>query len=94
MSILEIRCPLCKGTLWIDQSTGKVVDHKSADQKKTDFDSFMKHQSEKSGIWDKKIKQARDDVAKRKQEWEDRFKKAKENPDELPGDVESPFKWD
>jgi ATPase subunit of ABC transporter with duplicated ATPase domains len=94
MSLFEIKCPLCKGTLWVDQSTGKVVDHKSADQKKTDFDDFVKQQKEKSSQWEDKFKKAAEEKAKRKAEIEQKFKTAKEKPDEIEGDYESPFKWD
>jgi uncharacterized protein YbaR (Trm112 family) len=94
MSLFEVKCPLCKGTLWVDQSTGKVVDHKSADHQKTDFDDFMKKQKEKSSQWEGKIKKAAEENAKRKAEIEEKFKVAKEKPEEIQGDYESPFKWD
>jgi len=94
MAILEIKCPACKASIWVDQSTGKVVDHKSADQQKVSLDSFLKAQQEKSGKWDQKMVKAKDDVARRKQELEERFKQAREHPEDLKGDVESPFKWD
>jgi hypothetical protein len=94
MSLFEIKCPLCKGTLWVDQSSGKVVDHKSADHQKTDFNDFVKQQKEKSSQWEGKIKKAAEDTAKRKAEIEEKFKVAKEKPEEIQGDYESPFKWD
>jgi hypothetical protein len=78
----------------VDQSTGKVVDHQSADHQKTDFDGFMKKQKEKSSQWEDKIKKAAEDTAKRKAEIEEKFKVAKEKPEEIQGDYESPFKWD
>jgi hypothetical protein len=94
MSLLEIKCPLCKGTLWIDQSTGKVVDHKSSDKQKADFDEFLKARKNYNPAWEDKFNKAREEKAKRKAEIEERFRKAKENPDELQGEVDSPFKWD
>jgi hypothetical protein len=94
MSLLEVKCPLCKGTLWIEIATGKVVDHKSADHQKQDFDTFLKTRQKPDDFWDEKLKKAKDDTAKRKAEMEERFKQAKEHPEELQGDVESPFKWD
>lgn len=94
MAILEIACPMCKGSIWIDQSTGKVVDHKSADQKKVDFGEFMKSQEERGSKWDQKMEAAKDDEQKRRAEMEERFRKARENPDEIEGEYESPFKWD
>jgi uncharacterized protein YbaR (Trm112 family) len=94
MALLEIKCPLCKGSLWVDQSTGRVVDHKSADQQKMSLDGFLKAQQEKAGKWDEKMARSKDEDAKRKSELEERFKKARENPDEIQGEYESPFKWD
>jgi uncharacterized protein YbaR (Trm112 family) len=94
MSLFEVKCPLCKGTLWIDQSTGKVVDHKSGDKQKGDFDDFMKKQKEKTSVWEGKFKKAAEETAKRKAEIEEKFKVAKEKPEEIEGDYESPFKWD
>jgi hypothetical protein len=71
-----------------------VVDHKSADHQKTDFNDFVKQQKEKSSLWEGKIKKAAEDTAKRKAEIEEKFKVAKEKPEEIQGDYESPFKWD
>jgi hypothetical protein len=94
MSLFEVKCPLCKGTLWIDQSTGRVVDHASADHQKSDFEDFMKKQKGKSSGWEDKFKKAKDDEARRKAEIEEKFRNAKENPDAIEGEYESPFKWD
>jgi hypothetical protein len=94
MAILEVKCPMCKGSLWIEQSTGRVVDHKTAEQQKVSLDLFLQEQKSKSSKWDDKIVKAKDDVAKRKAEIEERFKSAKEKPEDLPDDYESPFKWD
>lgn len=91
---LEVKCPMCKGTLWIDQTSGRVIDHKTADQQKVGFDDFLKQQKNKSSELDDKLRKAKEEAARRKAEIEAQFKKAKENPDELKGDVESPFKWD
>lgn len=96
MSLFEVKCPLCKGTLWIDPATGKVKDHKSADHQKSDFSEFLK--SRKQGTaWDDKMKQAKEEEAKRKAEIEKLFKDAKEttndeNRDENP--FHSPLDWD
>jgi hypothetical protein len=94
MSLFEIKCPLCKGTIWVDPSTGKVVDHKSADKKKADFDGFLKAQKNPNPQWDEKFKKIQDDKAKRKAEIEEKFKQAKENPEAFEGPVDSPFQWD
>lgn len=94
MSFLQVKCPMCKGMLWIDRTSGKVVDHKAADQKKVDFDSFMKARSEQSSKWEEKMKKAKENEAKRKSELDAQFRKAAEDPDQIEGDYESPFKWD
>jgi len=94
MSLFEIKCPLCKGTLWIDPSTGKVVDHKSVDKQKADFSEFLKAQKNYTPAWDEKFNKIKEEKAKRKAEIEEKFKKAKDLPAETDGDFDSPFKWD
>jgi hypothetical protein len=94
MAVIEIKCPMCKGSIWLEQSTGKVVDHKGADQQKVDFNSFMKSQDGRASALEEKARKAKEDMAKRKVEIEQQFKQAKEHPEDLKGDVESPFKWD
>lgn len=94
MSLFEIKCPICKGTLWIDPSTGKVVDHKSVDQPKANFEEFLKSRN-KTTAWDDKLKKAKEDEAKRKAEIEMKFKKAKEEADtDNPEPMKSPLDWD
>jgi len=94
VAVIEVKCPMCKGSIWIEQSTGKLIDHKSADQQKVTLDGFLEDQKAKAGKWDDRLSKAKDDVAKRKAEIEERFKAAKEHPEELKDDYESPFKWD
>lgn len=96
MSLFEIKCPLCKGTLWIDPVTQKVVDHKSPDQQKVNFEDFLKNQK-KGTAWDDKMKKAKEEEAKRKAEIEMKFKQAKDTPLEEGDTTEplrSPFDWD
>ncbi len=95
MALFEIKCPMCKGTIWIDPSSGKVVDHRSADHEKADFEQFLKT-SKQDKAWDAKMKKAREEEARRKAEIEAKFKQAKENTEqdtETPG-PKSPFDWD
>ena len=94
MSLFEIKCPLCKGTLWVDPSTGKVVDHKSGDKQKADFSEFLKAQKNYNPAWDEKFNKIKEEKAKRKAEIEEKFKKAKDLPGEASGEYDSPFKWD
>jgi hypothetical protein len=94
MSLFEVKCPICKGTLWIDPASGKVVDHKTIDQQKTSFEDFLKNRN-KGTAWDEKFQKAKEEEKKRKTEIEANFKKAKESPEEgLPEQMKSPLDWD
>jgi len=100
MSLFETKCPMCKGTLWIDPSTMKIVDHKTVDQqqqKKADFAQFLKSSKEDRG-WDEKMKKAKEEEAVRKAQIEEQFKAAKDNKDYGKDDsdtkLRSPFDWD
>lgn len=93
LSLLEIKCPMCKGSLWIDPGNGKVIDHKPVDHKKADFGEFLKN-NQKGKDWEDKLQKAKDKEAKRKAELEEKFKQAREDPDKLDGEYQSPFQWD
>ncbi len=94
MNLFEIKCPCCKGVLWIDPSNGRIVDYKSADHKKIDLGDFIKSQKSRSTKLEAQFKKAKEDKEKRKKEMEKDFLKAKENPDELNDNYQSPFQWD
>jgi hypothetical protein len=95
MDLMEIKCPICKGTLKIDPQTGEIVEHQNYEPPKANFEEFLN--SRKKGVaWDDKLKKAKEDEAKRKAEIEMKFKQAKENPGE-PDDsspLRTPFDWD
>lgn len=93
MSLFEIKCPLCKGTLWIDPASGKVVDHRAFDKPKADLKEFIESQK-KGTAWDDRFQKAKEEEAKRKAEIEKKFKQAKENDTDLPEPMQSPFDWD
>ena len=95
MSLFEVKCPLCKGTLWIDPAKGKVVDHQSADHQKADFGAFLKSREQKTA-WDDKMKKAKEEEAKRKAEIEQKFKVARESTGEdAAGEpFHTPLDWD
>lgn len=93
MSLFEIKCPMCKGTLWVDPSTLKVVDHKPADHPKASLEQFL--QDRKKGVaWDDKFQKAKEEEARRKAEIEMKFKKAKEEDVGSAEPFKSPFDWD
>ncbi len=94
MSLFEIHCPLCKGTLWIDPSSGTVVDHKAADHQRADFNEFLKTQKDRGNALEEKFKKAKMEQEKRKEDLAKKFKDAKKVADDFKGDVQSPFGWD
>ncbi|MBD3419453.1 MAG: hypothetical protein GF398_04975 [Chitinivibrionales bacterium] len=94
MNLTEYKCPMCSGRIFIDLSTGKIMDHKTAEQKKVGLEDFIKNQQNRSTELEEKAKRAREEAEKRKATIEEKFKKAKANPDELEDKYENPFKWD
>ena len=94
MNLLEVKCPGCKGMLWIDPSDGRIVDHKPADHKKIDLDDFIKSQKNRGSDLEGQFKKAKEEKEKRKKQIEKDFIKAKEHPEELEGEYQSPFQWD
>lgn len=95
MSLFVIKCPLCKGELWVDPATGKVVDFRAHDQQKADFNEFLKSQKQKSSEWDDKLKKAKEEEIKRKAELEKKFKEAKEGKlDKDVSPIQPPINWD
>ena len=94
MNLLEITCPLCKGIIWINPDTGKVVDHKAHDHKKADFNDFIKSRHNQSAKWDEKMQKAKDEKEKRRAELEEKFKQARENPESIQGEYINPLDWD
>jgi phage FluMu protein Com len=89
--ILEIKCPMCKGIIMIEKSTGDVVEHKAAVHEKVGFDDFLNAQKNKSSQWNEKMQKAKENELKKKERWEEKFKKAKEDPDSIEGEYHSPF---
>ncbi|MBD3317519.1 MAG: hypothetical protein GF344_17145 [Chitinivibrionales bacterium] len=94
MSLVEIKCPMCKGAIWLDPSTGRVVDHQESGRRQASFDEFLKTQGKRGSQLEEQFKKAQEESVKRKEQMERQFKRAKDRPDELKGDVESPFDWD
>ena len=76
MSLIETKCPMCNGSLWIDPSTLKIVDHRAADHQKADLARFLKDSKQDKG-WDEKMRKAREEETRRKAEIEEKFKQAK-----------------
>jgi len=96
MSLVETKCPLCGGTLWIDPSNMKIVDHKPSEQPKADLDAFLKTYKQDRG-WNDKMKKAKEEEARRKAEIEQLFKQAKDDKElkkAAQAEMRSPFDWD
>lgn len=85
---------MCKGTIWVNPSTGKIADHKSADHKKIDLDDFLKSQKDRGSKLEQQFIKAKEEQQKRKVEMNEKFKRTKEHPEEFQGDYQSPFQWD
>jgi ElaB/YqjD/DUF883 family membrane-anchored ribosome-binding protein len=94
MSLFEVKCPMCKGTLWVNPSNGEVVDHKSADHQKADLNEFLKSHKDRGNVLEDKFKKAKSEQDKRRQEIEERFKDARKHADEFKGDIGTPFDLD
>ncbi len=94
MSLFEVKCPMCKGTIWIDPSTGQVIDHRAVDHQKADIKEFIKSQKDRGSELENKFRKAKEEQQKRKEEMEKRFKNARDldAPEENP--LNSPFDWD
>ncbi|MFP4416786.1 MAG: hypothetical protein ACOC41_04940 [Chitinivibrionales bacterium] len=93
MSLFEIKCPMCKGTLWVNPTNGEVVDHQSPDHKKADLNEFLHAQKSRGSELEDKFKKAKLEEEKRRQEMEQKFKNAKNLKDDN-SRVENPFDWD
>jgi len=78
VSLIETKCPMCKGSLWIDSSTLKIVDHVPADHQKADLEQFLKDSKKDKG-WDEKMRKMREEEARRKAEIEAKFRQIKDN---------------
>jgi hypothetical protein len=95
MALLEIHCPMCKGIIILDPSTGTIVEHKVPEQKKADLSDFLKSQKTRGSDLENMFKKSKIEQDKRKSQLDEEFKKAKEHPENLKGDDSySPFKWD
>ncbi|MBN1601792.1 MAG: hypothetical protein JW915_09295 [Chitinispirillaceae bacterium] len=95
MDLLEIKCPICKGTLKVNTASGEVVEHINYEPPKASFEDFLN--SRKKGVaWDDKLKKAKEEQARRKAEIEMKFKQAKENPEtpDLSEPLRTPLDWD
>jgi len=96
MALFEVKCPMCKGTLFIDPSTQKIVDHHTADHQKGDFDQFLKNRN-KGPAWDDRFQKAKEEEKKRKEAIEQKFKQAAKEPTDInegESPMKSPFDWD
>lgn len=84
---IEVTCPFCKGTLWIDPATGEVL-HKEGFKRDTgkDFSEFLAVSSREEQILEEKFKKAQEKEKSKLERLQKKFDWAKEHPGELPDD--------
>lgn len=79
---LEIVCPCCQSTLYVEASTGLVLKTK---EKKTDYslEAALKRERERKDKADELFAQAFQDEKRRQDSLEEKFRKAMDSKDEL-----------
>ncbi len=92
---IKVKCPLCKGVLWIDPSTGRVIDSKKHDDKKMELNDFVKSTKDSGARLEKEFEKSKREAEERKNSLEQEFrnldKYKTKGDDERP---ENPFDWD
>lgn len=79
-TIIEIECPDCHTTLWVDIEKKIVVNHKKATKKNfTSFDDLLLKEKEKKETVEERFLMARDLEKAKKKKAEEIFKKSLES---------------
>lgn len=94
MSLIEVKCPSCKSVLKIDVEKKIIVEHTAHTEEKADLSSFLESEKSRKSDLENLFNKGCEESKKRKASLEEEFKKAKENPDSIEGDYQSPFQWD
>lgn len=75
--IIEIECPECHGTLWVDLDSKTVVQHKRAQKKNfTSFDELLVKEKQKKEKVEERFNQAKELGEAKKKKAEEFFKKS------------------
>ncbi len=90
----EIQCPECGETFSVEITDEEIAEaKKNKPKKKKDLKEFL--EESKNRDWEEKLKRTKEKEQKRKQEIEQRFRTAKEKPEDLEGDeYHNPFEWE
>jgi hypothetical protein len=76
-NIIEIECPQCHSSLWIDAEKKTVIQHKKTKKKNVEsFDSLLKKEKEKKEKADERFILAKELEQEKKKKAEDIFKKS------------------
>lgn len=80
--IVEIICPKCHSSLWIDVETKEVVQHKKSDRPKHTFDDLLKKEKEKKEHTEERFLSAKELEKTKKKRADELFKKSFEKDKE------------
>ncbi len=76
-NIIEIECPGCHGSLWVDVDKKVVVQHKKSQKKPlASFDDLLNKEKEKKAKVDERFSQASELEKAKKKKAEELFKKS------------------
>jgi hypothetical protein len=75
--LIEIECPVCSGTLWVDVEKKVVVQHKKTKKKNlTSFDDLLLKEKEKKDKVEERFLSARDLEQAKKKKAQEIFEKS------------------
>ncbi len=72
--ILEVDCPGCTATLWIDADSGDVIQHKHKDKAKASLEEMLQKEKRKKENVDNRFLQAKNLEEEKKRKAEALFK--------------------
>jgi uncharacterized protein YbaR (Trm112 family) len=75
--VIEIKCPLCHGSLWVDVEKKEVISHEKSHKKNmVSFDELLIKEKEKKEKSEQRFKQAQELESAKKKKAEEIFKKS------------------
>ncbi len=80
--LIEVECPCCHATLWIDCETRSIVQHKkSAKKVHSSFEELLNKEKEKKEKTDERFLQAKELEQAKKKKAEEFFRHSIKDPD-------------
>ena len=73
--LIEVTCPKCNSTLWVDVESKSVVQHKKGEKIKSSFDDLLQKEKEKKEKADEKFISAQELEKAKKKKAEEFFNK-------------------